>query len=518
MLKKKIHLKEAVDLYKELKTSEKVAEVLCNKYGIIRKEHHSRLIRYWMQSEGLNEKSKEEDASEIFKKAKERKHNLNSKFYIISAAQNATPINKNLLINMEAYAKHLDASIEIIPFRYKNPTSVFTDIKQEWWETSIEKYLIANRHSLNKNITVLADVKIQPTASEPLSGLEGLTGIESSIIGHPRQHMYPVPTLEKYPIKVMFSTGCITLNNNTDSKVGAKADFHHTYGFVIVEIKNDNTFFIRHVSAQNNGNFYDLDFKVENGVVTKDNNSIEAVVFGDLHLGEHCEVSLKSSYEMLERFKPKTLILHDLIEGRSISHHERSNPFKIMEREEDGSFSIEREIEEATTFLTSVIKYNPVVVAANHNDFLDRWLIEVDWRKEKNKYTYLKYAKLKSDGELPLGILAYEIGLKFGNKVKCLREDDSFIVKGVELGQHGHIGSGGSRGSANQFKKLNTKMVTGHTHTPLKKDGLTTVGTLTKLRMGYNKGLSSWANSNALVFKNGKTQNLIIIDGEYTML
>jgi hypothetical protein len=31
--------------------------------------------------------------------------------------------------------------------------------------------------------------------------------------------------------------------NYTDSKSGKVGDFHHTFGFVIVEIKDDNTFF-----------------------------------------------------------------------------------------------------------------------------------------------------------------------------------------------------------------------------------------------------------------------------------
>jgi hypothetical protein len=37
--------------------------------------------------------------------------------------------------------------------------------------------------------------------------------------------------------------GAITKKNYTDSKSGKVGDFHHTFGFVIVEIKDDNILF-----------------------------------------------------------------------------------------------------------------------------------------------------------------------------------------------------------------------------------------------------------------------------------
>lgn len=514
---KKLHLKRALELNKKLKSSGKTAKTLCEELNFPYTETESRKIRKWLMSQDSSNFNPGGPTGEIFKKAQARKV-VKSKYFLITSAQNATPVNKELLKNMEAYAKHLKGEIEVIPIRYRNPTVAGEGSKDDYWHDDVLPYLIASRHSLNKNLTVLADVKTQPTASMPLSGMEGLTGVESSIIGHPRQHLNTLPTLEGYPKKVMLSTGSITNENYSASKSGAKGAFHHTYGFVIVEIKSDTTFYIRHVSAQRNGTFYDLDTKVENGVVSVKQDNVEAIVCGDLHLGDHCDVAIKCTYEMLERFNPRNVVLHDILNGHSISHHEKKNPFKKLEREQDGTDQIEEELELSMKFLESVVKYSPVIPAANHNDFLDRWLLDSDWRKENNKYTYLKYAKLKADGKLPKGILAYEIQKKFGSKVLCLDEQGSFRVRGVELGQHGHLGAGGSRGSFGQFKRHNTKIVTGHSHTPLKFDGFTSVGTLTKLRLEYNKGLSSWMNSNVIVHKNGKTQNLLIISGKYTTL
>ena len=155
-----------------------------------------------------------------------------------------------------------------------------------------------------------------------------------------------------------------------------------------------------------------------------------------------------------------------------------------------------------------------MIVKSNHDIFVDRWLQSNDWRKEKNKYAYLTYSKLRADGLLPNGILAYNVMEAYGKSVKCLTEDESYKIQGIETGIHGHNGANGSRGSATQFKRLNTKLITAHTHTPLKMDNLVTVGTLTELRVGYNKGLSGWFHANSLIHINGKAQLIMIHKGK----
>ena len=41
-----------------------------------------------------------------------------------------------------------------------------------------------------------------------------------------------------YLPKMMMTTGSCTVKNYTDSKAGKKGEFHHTLGFVIIEIKD----------------------------------------------------------------------------------------------------------------------------------------------------------------------------------------------------------------------------------------------------------------------------------------
>jgi hypothetical protein len=125
-------------------------------------------------------------------------------------------------------------------------------------------------------------------------------------------------------------------------------------------------------------------------------------------------------------------------------------------------------------------------------------------------------AALLSDAA-PQGIIPYVIQQRYP-LFKTLGRSDSFIVKGWELGQHGDIGSSGSRGSLVQFRKLNTKIVVGHYHSPGRKDGALAVGTSTHLRIGYNQGASGWLQSHVIIHQDGKAQHINFIKGEYTTL
>jgi len=201
--------------------------------------------------------------------------------------------------------------------------------------------------------------------------------------------------------------------------------------------------------------------------------------------------------------------------GHSISHHERNQPFQVMAREEDGSGDLMMELNNMAAFFDRYSDFNFVMVRSNHCEFLDRWLNDVDWRKATNKSTYLELAYvLKNDiigkGIIPAILNKYEV-----TNVKCLGIDESYRVMNIECGVHGHIGTNGSRGSAIQFKDMNTKNITGHTHSPLRIDGHVCVGTLTHLRVGYNKGLSSWGHANAIIYPNGKMQLVIINKDTY---
>lgn len=482
---------------------------IMNKFGIT-----ERTVRHWWVTLGCKQKCDAE--SEQYEKAKSRVINQEKKVFLISWAQNNTPVHKKLFKKMKMYAEERDADIHIIAGRYKNPTSVHIDKTYDFWADDLLPYLDASRHKIHPRLVVFSDVKIQPTAVNPLSGVAGMSGTDSCIFGHPRAHFEITAALEGHPTKAMWTTGACTVENYTDSKSGKLGEFHHVLGFLVVEIDdsdiNNVIFHIRRVIANKNGDFYDLFYKVNDKGVHI-NNKILAAVLGDIHVGDtDNELIHTTKEELLRLLNPSYTILHDVFNGHSISHHERHDPIKSYHKLLENKHSLKKEIDELLSWLEEMIEFNLVVVRSNHDNFVDRWIIDADWKKDlTNSAEYLEYSRVLLNNEAKKGIIPYLINKRFGNKIITLGRDDSFMVKDCECGHHGDLGSNGSRGSITQFRRLNTKMITAHTHSPSQKDGAATVGTSTKLRIGYNKGASNWLNTHAIIHENGKYQHITFI-------
>lgn len=504
----------AKNYLKEDNNITRAAKHTCKELEIEYSDSIRRMLSSNMKSKGITDNVKVIEEAESFKKARAKKFDRRKKTFLISWAQNETPVHENFFNNLVAYSESLKAGLHIIAGRYRNPTSVFTDQTKDTWVKEVLPYLDANRHNLHEHLQILSDIKISPTASTPLSGLNVITGLESCIIGHPRMHLKSLPVLNNYPNKLLMSTGACTVENYTDSKSGAKGKFHHNLGCIIVELDGEH-FHIRQITADDNGNFYDLFKRVKNGKVKDNKKGCEIAVLGDLHISQMDKEAEEDSFRLLDIMKPKHTIIHDIFNGQSISHHTKNYPFELLELEERGLDNVEKEIKEMFDWVEKRKGYNLVIPAANHNDWLDQWLDKTDWRKERNKKAYLKYANVKAEGKAKKGLVAYLLDKEFGNEVTTLDYNGSYRVLDWELALHYDKGANGSRGSATQFKNLNTKSIGGHGHSAFRYDGSFAVGTLTQKDMGYNKGLSSWSVSNVLVYPDGKAQHIHRVNNKF---
>ncbi len=499
----------------------------------------ARTARKWAEKLGFT--NPVEPASPQYENAKKKKISKNKKRFIITWAQNNTPVHEVFLRNIEAYAIEIDAEIIILAGRYKNPTSVFSDKNVDTWHSRTIPYLYANRHNIHKHLVLVGDVKVSPTADTPMTGMRGFSGYESCIFGHPKVQMETVPVLEGRPAKMMMTTGSCTLPNYTDSKAGKKGEFHHILGFVIVEIKDKHKFFARQVTATDDGNFYDLYYRVKfeggskkidlipgltfaskeiegKSKVTRI-NEIDAAILGDIHFGEHDQEVIDNTLNVLfKNVRPKEVVLHDIFNGHSISHHDRKDPFAQYRKEIEGKNDVDKEIQEMIDGLKPFTKFKTIIARSNHDDFIDRWLKDADWKRDgsiKNAPAYMRFSAMLLLNEAPKGIIPSIVEKEYPEMI-TLGRSDSYRIHDWEVGQHGDIGASGSRGSINQFRGLNTKMIVGHSHSPSRKDGAIQVGTSTHLRVGYNIGPSGWLQTHAIVHADGKAQHINFIGGEFT--
>lgn len=480
-----------------------------------------RTVRRWLKKLGI---SKEVDlVSPQYEVAKKKKIDKKKKRFIVTWGQSDTEPHHKFIDNIEAYANYINADIHVIAGRYRNPTSLSSSKNiraTESWHSRLIPYLDANRHNLHKYLSIMSDIKIQPTAVNPMSGMRGISGVNSCIFGSPKLQLETIPVLEGNKPKMMLTTGACTLSNYTDSKAGKKGEFHHTLGFVIVEIEDKNLFYVRQVSADDNGDFIDMFFEVKNGEVSNI-KECDAIIWGDIHVGHHDENVVNKTFKLMNKLKPKHVILHDVFDGYSISHHDMKDPFIQYAKEFHNKNDLGGEIEEMLSFLGRFKKENVVIVRSNHDDFLDRWLKNNDWRKNltpKNNKLYMEYSHIlmeqyENSSIGVKGVIPELINREYP-KYTTLGRGDSYKVNGWELGHHGDLGSNGSRGSLNQFRTLNTKVVVGHYHSPQRKDGALSVGTTTKLRVGYNKGASGWLQSHVVIHKNGKAQHINFIGND----
>ena len=457
--------------------------------------------------------------------------------YVITAAQNATPINDAFLESLKIYCEHNNATLMIIPYRYKNPTSVWqtNDKSHDWWHPALREYLIDDELKVGKDIRIMGNIKIQPTASNPLSGFDTITGLDSAIFGHPNVELKVVPSAPtKFP-KILATTGAITVPNYTDSKAGHKGAYHHEYSAVIVEIDTDETFHIRHITSSSTGEFYDLDkLYTPNGATS--NHRALALVAGDLHsevVDTTAFTSIFIDNSIAETVSPEVFVFHDVLDFSVRSHHNiRDSIGRYRKHLLGDNNNVEEALQKMADLLYWVSECNPLsknyVVKSNHDEHISRWLKEADPNIDPENakfYHYLKYhqydAVSKGEAFDPIEFWCQHPDEEDGmdartfSVTKFLNRHDNLEIGNIELSLHGDMGPNGARGSLKNLSRLGQRVIIGHSHTPGISNGSYQVGTTSKLKLEYNNGPSSWLHTCAIIYPNGTVTLINVINGKW---
>ena len=472
-----------------------------------------------------------------FEKRNEFKTRLpEAQTYIFTAAQNATPVHTNFWEALKHLAEFYKAEIIVSGYRYKNPTSTFTESQrnEEWWDEPVREHLYQTRAHVNECVEFLGDVFPQATAVRPLTGFETLTGSASCIIPHPKVQLRTVATpAHEYP-KIITTTGAVTLPNYSETRAGALGKFHHTLGAVVVEIGEEGRFSMRQISAQVNGAFYDIGkhgvIKVNHEGVTK-GHKLSALVMGDTHVDYVdpgvVEATFADEGSICSLGDPGTLVWHDLIDMYSRNRF-ADDPFIEAGKIYDGSDIVKDELKRGWEFHDEMTgDRKSIIVPSNHTNGRMAWYMKnTDWRRDlANAEFYLETAlqMVRSVRKVDSGHTYDDPFTYWGKKlskaknVKFIDRDESTTVAGIELQYHGDVGPGAARSATLlNMRRIGTKTIFAHTHEPGTEEGAMCAGTSTRLRLGYNAGPSSWMNSHVAVYPNGKRTHLFIVDGQWT--
>lgn len=452
--------------------------------------------------------------------------------YVITAAQNATPVYTAGWRSLLSYAAKNDAQIMVIPIRYKNPTSWWSQRAKshDWWAEELQPYLTGERIELGDHLVVMGDVAVQPTARRPLEGFETISGSRSAIFGHPKLELSTVATPQQRLPKILTTTGAITRKNYIRGKAGKMGEFHHTFGAALVEITESGGFHLRQLNITKSGSFIDLDREYHpDGTVN--HTSAAALVMGDWHQRFNDPAVREATFGkggIVDTLKPKTVVWHDVFDGFSRNPHDWRDPVRNYVKQKYTLGNVGSELKQtydAIDAVTSKERVN-VFTFSNHNDFLNRWVKrvrgapmdpenELFWAESYKQM--LAAAEWTKNGVKEIDLFEYwaRAWLKSYKQGVFLGPDDSYTVKGIELAMHGHLGANGAEGSLQSFAKIGVKSITGHSHSPGIRDGAYRTGTSGFLRVDYNRGLSSWLQTHAVVYANGKRALINIIDGKW---
>ena len=459
------------------------------------------------------EEVRDEEFTQEYRDAVEEEIKKYNRFVITTAVM-GKEVNKEFLASLENYAKRKSAMLLVLPC--EDVASRKQEAKALTLSTDLANFKVIFKDTyLNRNLCLCA-IKVSAKQINPLSGLDRLAVSRqaSIIVASPKVFLKYVPNMHYDIPPALMTTGAITVNDYDNDLYMSKrtstlAENDHAYGAVIVEIENENIFHFRHVQASETGSLSDLGVEyLPDGNIRKLEDTV--MVVGDSHVGYHDRELHEEVVKLLEKSNTTKIVLHDIFNGTSISHHDTGKNITRATKAQEGKLNLEEECLAVKRYVQDFADgYGTEVFIpeANHNLHLLKFLEQGRYVSDPVNHKFsLKLAAVAVDGINPL---QYAVESLLGYKkssIHWLETDESCKFYGVECGIHGDIGAHGSRGSLSQFQKGIGNCVTAHTHSAAILRNAYCVGTVGEMDMKYNKGLSAWTRTCCLIYNNGTKQ------------
>ncbi len=454
------------------------------------------------------------------------KQSLKMKKFVITTAVLGCKADINFLASIKTYCKQNNA--ELLLLVCADPASA-----NNWVVDAAlkDEHFIIQDTRLNSNL-FLSNIKLSAKQINPITGLNRIGQRNGSFIfASPKQFLTLVPVSNIGLPHALMTTGAITKSRYKpvgkrpqdrqylSERTAYIADHDHTIGGIIVEIEDDKIFHFRQIQADTKGHFIDFGIEYSPNGVKQYNPKV--IVLGDYHSGQTDPIALNGSLQMIDKLRPQIIVLHDSFDGLSINHHEIGNTIVRAQRALHDQLSLENELTKYALDLEYLAtKCEQIIeVRSNHHDFLDKYLNAGFYIKDpQNHLLALKLAIQLISGNNPLKWYIEEIAkIKNSKKIKWLSRDEDYKIAGIQVGGHGDQGANGGKGSLANSEASYGSCVTGHFHSPAIIRQAWQVGTLSLLRMNYNKGPSNWFHSNCLIYPNGMRQLINIIGGKWKL-
>lgn len=440
-----------------------------------------------------------------------------TKFFVTTAVSEKA-VSKEFYDSIKFFCKENDAALLIFPC-----ADIWSSRSATTWSFDPvlnEEVFIHADTSLNENL-FLSSIKMSAKHINPTKGLSRISQKNGSyIFASPKQSLEHIPG-GNGP-RAMMTTGCITVPNyHTDrymsERISYIAENDHVMGGIVVELDGDY-FHVRQIQSQTDGSFVDIGVQYNpNG--TKQHVSA-TLVMGDYHVGETDPIVKNVIEEICEEVEITNIVAHDFFDGFCINHHHKAFPLKQAKKAMDKLNSLEEEIIRGANeinWLASLCSGEVVFTKGNHDERLEKYLMAGEYINDpENHYISLDLARKVIEGIDPLEYAYNTYGkIKEPERNVWLTRKDSYMIGGVECGQHGDKGENGAKGSMMSAEKSYGNCIIAHSHSAAILRGVFRVGTSTFLELEYNSGPSSWTQTHALVYESGSRQLISIINGRW---
>jgi hypothetical protein len=466
--------------------------------------------------------------------------------FIFTSAQNDAEIHAPFWRSLQTYANLLDADIIVGPLTYET----------QWWSENnplsrsyapeIAEYLCFGQMEIGPNFIFAGEMNTLPTARRPISDLTTYSRGRWGVFPHPMIQLKSVPSTDPtVQAHQVMTTGSVTRPKIIPRKAGVKSLFHQQLGAAIVEFDEEGRVFCRHLLADEDGSFYDLDVFVS-GDGFDFHDGVAAVTLADAHVRKMDPANCAATFgfnpktkatlrnSLIETVRPAKAFIHDVFDNEARNHHHVHDNAYSYEMAIRGRESVQDEVREAAEFLAELTELDIgqiVVVDSNHDIALERYAREGRYRNDginvrygmKLEDVYLAWreetALALDAGKKPRSFSLLEwacrdaLGSALDPVIWC-HDGQSHLVDGIQCGHHGFRGANGARGTVAGYAQLGVPMSIGDKHSPEILDGVYVAGAM-QLQMGYNKGPSGWAVTHIIQYPNGKRTLVTLQEGHW---
>lgn len=437
--------------------------------------------------------------------------------------------NKGLFIIDRTLEVHPDLIINAVPLQAKlvNPTAGF-DRYQPFDRTQIimgralfdiPRYAETQQNELNSTRLLTTG-----TVSNPDFAARALTSQRTD-----------------YMSRQDFNYGFVLLEKHRSNSSVFGGDFEVQRGYRITQVEWDD---LQGYFAIG-GLRFTHQTKSLNGKLAPTTQKAAALVLGDIHLSHVHPRALASALNLVRKYNPKELILHDFLDNQSISHWESEISSGI--KKSHGKDKLYSEIALAVSFLKSLAgirqelasqdngneDFRVVIVRSNHNDWISRYVKDGRHIGTANQILGQKILTAMEDRqrnwlkELLTGDLLREVNANA--PVLTQKEREILIVKEFgqphrigeyEVGQHGDQKPNGGRGGLGlpMLRKLGN-LISGHVHYKARGPKGCFVGRLMDIADSYAEcGFTNTSLGAAIIYPSGLSQHRYRHPSTFTLL